>query len=171
MVCTHSSARREFSVISQQKLEVLRMDDSRATPVRAWIILSIAIIAVSSAGAVFKMMGDITPILRASWRLQATSVILFPMFIWQMKATDFQWNRSTVWIIIGSGICLWIHFASWVWSLDHTSLTHSLLFVTAHPLIIVGGMFILRMDPHRWEVWGAVVGAVSYTHLTLPTKA
>ena len=136
------------------------MDDSRATPVRAWIILSVAIVAVSSAGAVFKMMGDITPILRASWRLQATSVVLLPMFIWQLRTTDFEWNRSTVWIVIGSGICLWIHFASWVWSLDHTSLTHSLLFVTAHPLIIVCGMFVLRMAPHRWEVWGAVVGVL-----------
>ena len=134
------------------------LDDSRATPVHAWIILSIAIIAVSSAGAVFKMMGDISPILRASWRLQATSLVLFPLFLWQLRTTEFRWQHSTFWIILGSGTCLWIHFASWVWSLDHTSLTHSLLFVTAHPLIIVSGMFALRMAPHRWEVLGAFLG-------------
>ena len=136
------------------------MGDSRATPVHAWVILSIAVLAVSSAGAIFKMMGDITPILRASWRLQATSIVLFPLFIWQLRTTEFTWQKSTIWIVLGSGTCLWIHFASWVWSLDHTSLTHSLLFVTAHPLIIVTGMFALRMNPHGWEVWGAILGVL-----------
>lgn len=134
------------------------MDNSRATPAQAWVILSVAVLAVSSAGAIFKMMGDISPILRASWRLQATSVVLFPFFIWQMRKTEYSWDRSTLLIILGSGVCLWIHFASWVWSLDHTSLTHSLLFVTAHPLIIVSGMMMLRMTPHRWEITGAILG-------------
>lgn len=136
------------------------MGDSRGTPVQAWVILGIAVIAVSSAGAIFKMMDGISPILRASWRLQATSVVLFPLFFWQLKKTDFKWERSTFWIVIGSGACLWIHFASWVWSLDHTSLTHSLLFVTAHPLIIVCGMMVLRMAPHRWEISGAILGVL-----------
>ncbi len=63
-----------------------------------------------------------------------------------------------MWVILGSGICLWIHFGSWVWSLDHTSLAHSLLFVTAHPLIIVAGMALIRIRPHRWETWGAILG-------------
>ncbi|GIS44885.1 MAG: hypothetical protein Ct9H90mP16_19550 [Candidatus Poseidoniales archaeon] len=78
------------------------------------------------------------------------------VFIWQLRTTEFTWEKSTIWIILGSGTCLWIPFASWVWSLDHTSLTHSLLFVTAHPLIIVTGMFALRMNPHGWEVGGRI---------------
>mgnify|MGYP000957761614 CR=1 FL=1 len=134
------------------------MQQSRAPPVHAWVILGIAVLAVSSAGAVFMLMSDVTPLLRASWRLQATSIILLPFFIWQLKSESFDWDRNTFWIILGSGICLWIHFGSWVWSLDHTSLAHSLLFVTAHPLIIVAGMFALRITPHRWETWGAVIG-------------
>jgi len=104
------------------------------------------------------LMSDVTPLLRASWRLQATSIVLLPFFIWQLKSESFDWDRNTFWIILGSGVCLWIHFGSWVWSLDHTSLAHSLLFVTAHPLIIVAGMFALRITPHRWETWGAVIG-------------
>ena len=134
------------------------MQESRAPPVHAWIILAVAVIAVSSAGAVFKLMSDVTPLLRAAWRLQATSLILLPLFIWQLRRESFEWEQKSILIILGSGICLWIHFGSWVWSLDHTSLAHSLLFVTAHPLIIVGGMAALRMQPHRWEAWGALIG-------------
>ncbi|CAI8391969.1 MAG: Uncharacterised protein [Marine Group II euryarchaeote MED-G33] len=134
------------------------MQESRAPPVHAWIILAIAVIAVSSAGAVFKLMSDVTPLLRAAWRLQATSLVLLPLFLWQLRRESFVWDQKSILIILGSGICLWIHFGSWVWSLDHTSLAHSLLFVTAHPLIIVGGMAALRIQPHRWEVWGALIG-------------
>ena len=122
------------------------------------MILAVAVLAVSSAGAVFMLMSDVTPLLRASWRLQATSIVLLPFFIWQLRHESFHWNWNNFWIILGSGICLWIHFGSWVWSLDHTSLAHSLLFVTAHPLIIVSGMAVMRMKPHRWETWGALIG-------------
>ena len=47
--------------------------------------------------------------------------------------------------------------------LDETSLTHSLLFVTAHPLVIVIGMLVLASfhpsvrTPHRTEIYGAMV--------------
>ena len=134
------------------------MPNNRSPPAHAWAILSVAVLAVSSAGAVFMLMSEVQPLLRAAWRLQATSLILFPFFLWQLRKSDFEWDSQVVWIIIGSGACLWIHFGSWVWSLDHTSLAHSLLFVTAHPLIIVGGMAVLRMSPHRWESIGAIIG-------------
>ena len=134
------------------------MQQSRAPPAHAWVILGVAVLAVSSAGAIFMLMSDVTPLLRASWRLQATSLILLPFFIWQLRSESFDWNPNTLWVILGSGVCLWIHFGSWVWSLDHTSLAHSLLFVTAHPLIIVAGMAALGIRPHRWETWGAIIG-------------
>ena len=137
------------------------MENSRAPPVHAWIILGIAVLAVSSAGAIFKLI-DTSPLLKAAWRLQATSVVLLPFFIWQLRnnRTSFEWDRSVALIILGSGVCLWIHFGSWVWSLDHTSLTHSLLFVTAHPILIVIAMFGLGITPHRWETWGATIGVI-----------
>jgi len=122
--------------------------------------LAVAVIAVSSAGAVFKLMSDVTPLLRAAWRLQATSLVLLPLFLWQIRRESFDWDKKSMFIIVASGLCLWIHFGSWVWSLDHTSLAHSLLFVTAHPLIIVGGMTALRIQPHRWEAWGALIGVM-----------
>ena len=134
------------------------MGGNGAPPAHAWLILSVAVLAVSSAGAVLLLMTEIKPLLSAAWRLQATSVVLLPFFIWQMRNESFHWGRNTILIIVGSGVCLWLHFGSWVWSLYHTSLAHSLLFVTAHPLIIVGAMVCIRISPHRWEVWGAILG-------------
>lgn len=134
------------------------MGENRAPPTHAWFILSFAVLAVSSAGAVLLLMTEIKPLLSAAWRLQATSIVLLPFFVWQMRNESFDWDKNTILIIIGSGICLWLHFGSWVWSLYHTSLAHSLLFVTAHPLIFVVGMMCIRIAPHRWETWGAIIG-------------
>ena len=41
-------------------------------------------------------------------------------------------------------------------SLDYTSLTHSLLFVTAHPLVILIGMFLFVRKPNGMELLGGL---------------
>ena len=135
-------------------------------PTFAWLILATSVLAVSSAGAVFQLISEVNPILRASWRLQATALILFPPFIYQvvnLRKNDAKTfsrikERQVILAIIGSSICLWIHFGSWVWSLDHTSLTHSLLFVTAHPLVIVAGLYFLGKQISPKQTSGAFLG-------------
>ena len=52
-------------------------------PVYVWFVLVSSIFAVSSAGAVFQMIDTVSPLLKASWRLQATSLVLFPFAIRQ----------------------------------------------------------------------------------------
>ena len=105
-----------------------------AVPLHAWLILAAALVAVSSAGAVLQIIEGVPPILKASWRLQATSLLLLPFAVMQWKKMDndsrkrFTEQRN-LGILIGSGVCLFLHFGLWVWSLDHTTLTHSLLFV------------------------------------------
>ncbi|MCS5527223.1 MAG: DMT family transporter [Candidatus Poseidoniales archaeon] len=135
-------------------------------PAFAWLILATSVVAVSSAGAVFQLINEVDPILRASWRLQATALILLPPFIYQflnLKNNDVETfsrlrERRVILAILGSSICLWIHFGSWVWSLDHTSLTHSLLFVTAHPLVIVSGLYLLGKKISPGQTTGALLG-------------
>ena len=137
-------------------------------PPFAWLVLACSVLAVSSAGAVFQLIDEIPPILRASWRLQATSLLLFLPFIIQLnnlkKSSPESYDRlkgkGVIAAIFGSGICLWIHFGSWVWSLDHTSLTHSLLFVTAHPLVIVAGLYLMGKAINTKQTIGAIVGFI-----------
>ncbi|MGB0781233.1 MAG: DMT family transporter, partial [Candidatus Poseidoniaceae archaeon] len=104
---------------------------------------------------------DIPPLLRASWRLQLTALILAPLALWQFNQIDSEiqsklFDLSTAKIIVASGIFLALHFGFWVTSLDYTSLTHSLLFVTAHPLVILIGMFVFVRRPNRLELVGGI---------------
>jgi drug/metabolite transporter (DMT)-like permease len=135
--------------------------DDESTPFYAWIFLGVGIIAVSSAGAVFQQMSEVPPILRSMWRLSGTSIILLPGFIFQYRNFNFSNDsikKLDVQIILISSIFLAAHFATWVWSLDHTSLVHSLLFVTSNPLIVVVFMPILGTAVRRGHVLGALVG-------------
>ncbi len=130
-----------------------------STPRSAWLLLLVALFAVSSAGAVLQSMTEIPPILRASWRMQGTALILLPGFIFQLYNLDRSiFNMKDVTIIFISSIFLAAHFGSWVWSLDHTSLVHSLLFVTSHPLVVVLLMPILGSKIRRGHVLGASIG-------------
>jgi drug/metabolite transporter (DMT)-like permease len=89
--------------------------------------------------------------------------MLLPFAIWQYIEMDVSHKerlteKRTLLIILGSGLALAAHFGTWVSSLDHTSLAHSLLFVTSHPIIIVIGTAILVRKPHRLETTGALIG-------------
>ena len=106
-------------------------------------------------------LNEIPPLLRASWRLQLTALLLAPLALWQWFATEKVIKKrvlepKNLIIIIGSGFFLALHFGFWVTSLDHTSLTHSLLFVTAHPLVILVGMFFFVRKPSRMELMGGL---------------
>ena len=112
-------------------------------------------------------MDDVPPLLRASWRFQLTAVLMAPMFFLQYR--DMRQNSvsmeklrlpETRYILVGSGISLGLHMGAWVWSLDNTSLTHSLLFVTIHPLIIVFGALLLRKYVPKQQVFGASIGFI-----------
>ena len=132
-----------------------------SVPSFVWAVLGIGILGVSSAGAIFTHVDEIPPLLRASWRLQLTALLLAPLALWQWFATEKVIKKrvlepKNLIIIIGSGFFLALHFGFWVTSLDHTSLTHSLLFVTAHPLVILVGMFFFVRKPSRMELMGGL---------------
>ena len=112
-------------------------------------------------------MDDVPPLLRASWRFQLTAVLMAPMFFLQyrdMRQDSVSMEKlrlpETRYILLGSGISLGLHMGAWVWSLDNTSLTHSLLFVTIHPLIIVFGALLLRKYVPKQQVFGASIGFI-----------
>ena len=135
------------------------------TPPLVWGLLATGVVGVSSAGAILSHVDSVPPLMRASWRLQITVLMLLPFAIWQYRQMEIGQKKKltekkTVLILAGSGIALAAHFGTWVTSLDHTSLAHSLLFVTSHPIIIVIGTAIFVRKPHTLETAGALVGLI-----------
>ena len=144
-------------------------------PPLVWGLLVVAVLGVSSAGAILSYLDEIPPIMRASWRLQITVIMLAPLAIYQYRQMDeISKNKliekRTLCIILGSGVALCAHFGAWTTSLDHTSIAHSLLFVTSHPIIIVVGTAILIRRPHILETSGALVGLTGAAITLLDAK-
>lgn len=142
------------------------MTAHRATPPWVWFLLVAAVCGVSSAGALFQHVDEVPPVLRASWRLQLTALVLAPLALYQWRGASTElrqrcFTKPNLALILASGLALGAHFATWVASLDATTLTHSLLFVTAHPLVIVLGMavFSRRLTSVRRPVLGEWSGA------------
>ena len=44
-----------------------------------YALLAVALVAVSSAGAVLQQMEGVPPLLKASWRMYGTSIVLIPV--------------------------------------------------------------------------------------------
>lgn len=150
-------------------LESDGMDSIKTTPTWVWFLLTGAVLGVSSAGALFQQVDEVPPLLRASWRLQLTTLVLAPFAVlqWRQSSSEIKsqmFQRNTILWLFGGGLALALHFGSWVASLDQTSLTHSLLFVTAHPLIIILGMIVIarlmigQRSPSKKEIIGACIG-------------
>lgn len=113
-----------------------------------WCILGAALLGVSSGGALLQAFDDVPALLRASWRLQATTVLLFPLALMDWRREGAPWTspgeaRGDAVLLVASGVFLALHFGAWTVSLDRTTLTHSLLFVTAHPLVVLVGSAVL----------------------------
>ena len=135
------------------------MEAPNSPPATAWLTLSVAVLAVSSAGIVLQEMSEVPPLLRASWRMQGTALVLLPGFLYQsFRSTDFELNRNDALLILVSSLFLAAHFGSWVWSLDNTSLVHSLLFVNTHPLVVVAIMPFLGEAVRRGHITGVALG-------------
>lgn len=96
--------------------------------------IPIAVIAISFA-AIFIRLSDAHPVSIAFYRMFFSTVILLffiPRYLPDIKKLD----RKDWFVLFTSGIFLAIHFASWISSLNYTSVASSVVLVTAHPLVV-----------------------------------
>ena len=73
----------------------------------AWAILGLALLGVSSGGPLLASMPEVPPILRASWRLWATSLVLAPgLYVQRGWLIDHGYDLNMSIILVASGIAL-----------------------------------------------------------------
>jgi len=129
-----------------------------------WPLLGLALLAVSSAAPVLRTMMAVPPLLRASWRQQLTAALVAPVGVWQYRALDADARArarapAVMARLLGSGLLLAAHFGAWIWSIDHTTLAHSVLLVSANPIILALGRVVGRLPVHvAGELGGAMLG-------------
>jgi drug/metabolite transporter (DMT)-like permease len=100
-------------------------------------VLAIAggILAVSTASLFIRYAQQDAPsIVIAAWRLSIATLVLAPLAWWRCSDEIKSLKRRQILLLILSGLLLAIHFASWISSLEYTSVAISVVFVSTTPL-------------------------------------
>jgi drug/metabolite transporter (DMT)-like permease len=108
-----------------------------------WIVL-IGVIFVSFS-SIFIRMSEAPSLIIATYRLGFTVLLLLPFVIKNKKEELKAIDRKSFLTCFVSGIFLALHFATWITSIQYTSITSSTVLVNTHTLFIVmGTWFILK---------------------------
>ena len=126
------------------------------------IVLIIGIIAVSAASILIRSAQTEAPsLVIAAYRLAVASLVVVPMAMWRHQ-DELHRLRAREWFLMAvAGIFLALHFATWVTSLEYTSVTSSVVLVTTSPLwVAVASRFLLREKLTRPIIFGLFVAVV-----------
>ncbi|MEX1993405.1 MAG: DMT family transporter [Steroidobacteraceae bacterium] len=126
-----------------------------------FLVLGIALVAVSH-GAIFARLAEATPLAIAAWRLGLACIVVLPLAVTAPRSAPL--TARPVWLATAAGLLLALHFATWIASLDYTSIARSVLLVSTAPIwVAIIEWLIGRGTPARATLLAlgvATVGAV-----------
>ena len=98
----------------------------------AWLLLAIGVVAASVSAILIRYAVDADPLAISLWRCAAGALLLAPFAGRKLLRVPARAARmSTI-----AGVFLAIHFATWITSLELTSVAASVLLVTASPIYV-----------------------------------
>ena len=121
--------------------------------------IATGIAAVSSASIFIRYAQREAPsLVIAAARLTLASLILAPMALTRYRSEYRRLTRLEGWLAILSGFFLALHFATWISSLEYTTVASSTVLVSTSPLFVaVASWLFLREKIGRAVVVGLVV--------------
>jgi drug/metabolite transporter (DMT)-like permease len=103
--------------------------------IRPYLGLAIGIVTVSFA-SIFIRLADAPSLVIAASRLTIASLILAPAALIRGKDELRSLTRGDLALALLSGLFLGLHFATWISSLEYTSVASSVVFVDTSPLFV-----------------------------------
>jgi drug/metabolite transporter (DMT)-like permease len=108
---------------------------SNRTPIYLPVALGIAILAVSTASIFIRLAQQDAPsITIAALRLTFATLVLAPITLVRNRAELVSLKKKQLLLALLSGVFLAAHFATWITSLEFTSVTSSVVLVSTGPL-------------------------------------
>lgn len=113
------------------------------------LVLGIAVIAVAHGAIFVRLANGAQPLAIAAWRLTLATAIVLPLVLARSRGAFHGVTRKEGLLTVAAGALLAGHFATWISSLEFTSISNSVLLVSTAP------------------VWVAVIGRLTGTvHLS-----
>ncbi len=127
---------------------------------RPYIILGIGVLAVSSASIMIRLaqQENASSLAIGAWRLGLAALLLTPIVLSRYRAELKRLTRHQLLLAMLSGALLGAHFATWITSLEYTSVISSVVLVTTNPLwVAVASPFLLHERLSRSTVIGILI--------------
>ncbi len=130
-----------------------------------FIIFTVGILAISSSSILIRFsQSNAHSIVIAAYRMLVASIILLPYVLLKNRSEFRSIDRYDFIRFLVAGIFLALHFASWISSLEYTSVASSVVLVTTTPLwVAILSPFLLR-EKNNPKIWIgisiAIIGSI-----------
>ncbi len=113
-------------------------DADSQPPFNPFFALVSGVLAVST-GAIFARLADAPALVIAAYRVGIAALMLAPIAWWKARDELSTLSGRDLKMAVLSGFFLALHFATWISSLDYTSVANSVVLVNTNPLWV--GLF------------------------------
>jgi drug/metabolite transporter (DMT)-like permease len=132
--------------------------------------IAIGVAAISTASIFIRLAqtAGAPSLAIAALRLVFASLVLLPFAWWRCRAELMTLSARDLWVCLLSGTFLGAHFATWITSLQYTSVTSSVVLVTLSPLFVAltSALFLKERLP-RLAMAGVVIAVLGGITLSL----
>lgn len=139
------------------------MTDSTPRPALLAGILIAGVLAMSSASIFIRLAQQtgVPSISIAAYRMTiATIALTIPAARQRTLQRYAKLNTQSRWLLVGSGLLLGLHFATWIASLEHTSILASVVLVTTTPLWIGLASPLVLKEATPPSMWLGIILAI-----------
>ena len=130
-------------------------------PVSPYVGMAVGVVMVSTAAIAIRFAQEGASSLSiAAWRLTLASVILAPIVLSQHRDELSRLTRSELARATVAGLLLAVHFATWISSLEFTSVAASVVLVATSPLFVGLRSPLLLQEPVPRLMYGGILIAI-----------
>lgn len=148
--------------MSQQTLAAPRRASRSWVP---WALLVVAIVMVGVSAILIRYAQEAHPLALSFWRCAAGAALLAPFGRSGFKKLE----RGDWWLPVVAGVSLAVHFATWITSLELTSVANSVLLVATAPVFVAIAARYLLHEAMPRAVWLGITLALGGTALIAGT--
>jgi drug/metabolite transporter (DMT)-like permease len=123
---------------------------SRVGGAAPYLVLGIALLAVSG-GAIFARIAQAPSLAIAAWRVGLALLVVLPVAAAARRGAAA--GPRALAFAAGAGLLLAVHFATWIASLEHTTVARSVLFVCTAPIWVALIRFLAGRGAPSRATW------------------
>ena len=126
--------------------------------VKSVFILFIGILVISWSSILIRLMGDLHPLTITFYRLIFSSLFLLP-FSFRNKRNRLPISFRNIRFLLAAGLFLALHFYTWIYSLQLTTVGNSIFLESTHPLFAwLLSLWFLKEKAGRDLLWAGLAG-------------